>query len=128
MNEQESGSKPIGGAHPILAFHHRRNGSIGQSVLRAIVGEPISIEPAAVCGRHPGLLVRICGFDVRAQSKIPAVVHPTFGLRSRTSRRMFTFRSPVELRIWPKNALVITIEEGEEKIGVFVTLKAESRS
>jgi hypothetical protein len=41
---------------------------------------------------------------------------------------MFTFRSPVELRISPKKALVITIEDGEEKIGVFVTLKAESRS
>src|SRR5215470_17911372 len=38
------------------------------------------------------------------------------------------FRSPDELRIWPKKALVMTIDEGEEKIGVFVTLNAESRN
>src|SRR5260370_36223953 len=41
---------------------------------------------------------------------------------------MFTFRSPDEPRIWPKKAFVITIEDGEEKIGVLVTLKAERRS
>src|SRR5215471_6591458 len=41
---------------------------------------------------------------------------------------MFTFLSPVELRIWPKNAFVITIDEGEEKIGVFVRLNADNRS
>jgi hypothetical protein len=37
---------------------------------------------------------------------------------------MFTFRSPVELRIWPKKALGITIDDGDEKIGVFVTLNS----